>query len=133
MWLNDPAKMDHENKSKKVVDKGSEKEYESEFNEFWKLYIKKLGKALAFEKYIALRKNGTLPPLEELLSTLRAQNEARYSHIDKKYIPLPETWISGARWEDDINDLKIKKNIKDKDSKIYDDKYNSDMFHKHGE
>lgn len=100
----DPGKILHEsgsdtlsyeeelkNKSKRgIVD------YSSDFERFWKLYPKKVGKIGAYREWQRAIK-GT--PIETIISAAEA-----YSHSDKgqgEYCWNPLTWLSQGHWEDD--------------------------------
>ncbi|WP_346686286.1 hypothetical protein [Megamonas hypermegale] len=80
-----------------------EEKYLEMFNEFWKLYPKKVDKANARKKWLRLKPNDEL--FKTIISALENQITFKKWHeIDKQYIPNPTTWINGERWEDEIKE-----------------------------
>lgn len=80
-----------------------EEKYLQMFNEFWKLYPKKVDKANARKKWLRLKPNDEL--FKTIMSALENQITLKKWHeIDKQYIPNPTTWINGERWEDEIKE-----------------------------
>ena len=50
------------------------------------------------------------PELNKVLSALKAQkNSEQWKKDNGQYIPLPTTWLNGARWEDEVNNKEVKK------------------------
>lgn len=83
--------------------KEQEEKYLEMFNEFWKLYPKKVDKANARKKWLRLKPNDEL--FKTIMSALENQITLKKWHeIDKQYIPNPTTWINGERWEDEIKE-----------------------------
>jgi hypothetical protein len=70
---------------------------ESDFDEFWRSYPRKVGKDEAKKAYAASIKHGA--SAGELIRGLRAQ---RWSP-DPQYIPHAAKWLRGGRWKDDPN------------------------------
>lgn len=64
------------------------------FEEFWKAYPRKAGKARALASWDKHR-----PPLGECLRVI-AMYESYWERGNKKYIPHPSTWINQHRWHD---------------------------------
>jgi len=68
------------------------------FDEFWKSYPKKQARKDALKAWKAL----VTPDLEAILSGLeQAVGSESWQKEEGKYIPLPATWLRGARWEDE--------------------------------
>lgn len=67
----------------------------SGFDEFYAAYPKKEARADAERAW----KKAKLPPLAELLTALEKQ---KANWTDRKFIPLPASWINGRRWEDEV-------------------------------
>jgi len=85
-----------ENKKRK-----SESELESDFEELWKLYPRKVGKKDAFKYYKAAIKNGTTNEqirqgIENYNAWLKAKNET-------EYIKHGSTFFSKEAWNDDYD------------------------------
>ena len=73
---------------------------EEGFEEFWKLYPKKLAKGdarKAWQQTARIR-----PPLPELLQAVRAARASKqWQRDDGEYIPYPATWLRAERWADE--------------------------------
>lgn len=85
-----------ENKKRK-----SESELESDFEELWKIYPRKVGKKDAFKHYKAAIKNGTTNEqirqgIENYNAWLKAKNET-------EYIKHGSTFFSKEAWNDDYD------------------------------
>ncbi len=65
----------------------------SEFDDFWNTYPRREGKVDAQKAWKMLR------PDNELLQRIIV-NLSRYSETEKRFIPLPATYLRGRRWED---------------------------------
>ena len=78
---------------------------DDDFDEFWKLYPRKVAKGdarKAWKQVSAIR-----PPLERLLKAVvvaRATDEWRKDA--GKFVPYPATWLRGERW-DDVHEVEI--------------------------
>lgn len=69
----------------------------AEFEEFWSLYPRKEGKGAARKAW------DRLPPAQTrtVLDGLRAQLPD-LTRKERKYQPMPATWLSQTRWEDEV-------------------------------
>jgi hypothetical protein len=70
------------------------------FNEFWRVYPKRVGKASAFSRWQIV----TLE-IEPQLVIAAAARYAAYveaQRIEPQYIKYPEGWLSAGRWEDEL-------------------------------
>jgi hypothetical protein len=72
----------------------------SQFESFWKLYPRRVGKGAAKKVWDKLcqRKNGNQPTWLEIRKALHLQKKA---WSDPQYIPHPTTWLNQERWQDD--------------------------------
>ena len=69
------------------------------FEDFWKAYPNKKDKQKAIK---AWQKHQ--PDLPKVLKALKYQkNSEQWQKDEGRFIPLPTTWLNGARWEDEIN------------------------------
>ena len=71
------------------------------FDDFWKLYPRKVGKGharLAFKK--ACEKED---PIKILLAVKEFAEAIK--DREKQFIPHPTTWLNGERWDDEIEDV----------------------------
>lgn len=76
------------------------KEFKSEFEEIWKSYPKKQGKANALKAYIKARKNGA----ERAIIEVGLSNYIRYiemNHIEPRFIKQGSTWFTQECWNDE--------------------------------
>lgn len=72
------------------------------FEEFWKAYPKKRDKQKSMAAWIKKQ-----PDLPKVLKALKEQvNSEQWTKDAGQFIPLPSTWINGARWEDEIETSK---------------------------
>ncbi len=85
----------------KEVEEEVEREEEDivPYSDFYLLFPRHEGKA-AGEKAWKKIKNKEKP---QIIEALQRQIKAKHLNVeDKKYCPLPATWLNGRRWEDDI-------------------------------
>jgi hypothetical protein len=76
--------------------------YSSDFLCFWELYPKKVGKDAAYKAWQSRRKDGLLPDLDTIKSTLSWQHDSdQWRKEGGQYIPNPSTYITQARWTDE--------------------------------
>jgi hypothetical protein len=68
------------------------------FDEFWKVYPRKVAKADAAKAYAKVMKGPSAPTVEQLLEAV-----ARYAKAQKdpQYVAHPATWLRQGRWEDE--------------------------------
>lgn len=82
--------------------KKKQDELENEFNELWKLYPKKRGRANALKDYCKARKDGTTK--EEIENGLKQYvSECERTGRETQYIADGSTWFHKKRWEDDYS------------------------------
>lgn len=77
----------------------STKEQAAGFDDFWKVYPRKVAKAMARKAWMRLRPDTTLRAV--IYKAICAQK--RWDAWRKEggaFIPYPATWLNGARWED---------------------------------
>jgi len=82
-----------QNKNKNII-------YTSKFEEFWRLYPRKVGKGHALKAWVKV-----IPDLEtftQVMAALETQRDSNYFPEDPKYIPHPATWLNGQRWLDEL-------------------------------
>ena len=73
----------------------------SGFDEFWSIWKNKKDKKKAKAVFAKINPNTDL--LKTILDAVIAQNESsEWIEDGGKYIPHPTTWLSGARWEDEV-------------------------------
>lgn len=75
--------------------------YTDEFNTFWKVYPRKVGKDAAWRKWKSL--NGTRPALAALVSAIEKQAQSdQWQRDGGQFIPHPATWLHQGRWADEV-------------------------------
>ena len=101
--LNTPP--DSDSNSDSVVSASSSKEEGKKvgnFEAWWKMYPKKVGKRKCASVWKSLEKSRELPPLSDMLEKLQRQ-----VRLDRQwregFIPNPETYLNQGRWDDDID------------------------------
>lgn len=74
---------------------------QNEFEQFWKLYPKKVAKAdarKAWEQTKQIR-----PDLQTILTAITAACKTeQWMRGNGQFIPYPATWIRGERWDDEL-------------------------------
>jgi len=87
---------------------------ESDFEDFWKKYPRKVAKPTALKKYKALIKNWTVTH-EKIMEWLNNYNiYIRKSWIEMQFIKHPPTWLNNGCWDDELW-TKVKTEIIPKD------------------
>ena len=83
-------------------DKNEKNIIDVQFEEFWELYPKKVGRKPARNKYnIALKKTGHENIIDSLKTHLKSWNGTA-----AEYIPHATTWLNQERWNDEIESKK---------------------------
>ena len=86
----------------KGTKKPSEKMLKEEFEEVWKKYPKREGKANAFKSYIKARKEGV--PREEIEAGIeRYIDMLKIRGTEVQYIKMGSTWFNQRGWEDEYS------------------------------
>jgi hypothetical protein len=72
--------------------------YSDDFEKFWIVYPKKVGKGEAFKIW---KKNGH-PTIDEICAVIEiAKRSPQWLRDHGQYIPNPATWLNQKRWDDD--------------------------------
>lgn len=69
----------------------------SDFDEFWKIYPRRVGKGKARDVFARSLKKA---PAAHIIAGLRRQL-SYYSTREHQFIPHPSTWLGQERWDDD--------------------------------
>lgn len=81
---------------KKCLDKKSEK-----FDQFWKIYPKKVGKGAARKAFQKIKPSDEL--FQKMLAALEQQSiSEQWLKEGGRYIPNPATWLNQERWDDEL-------------------------------
>ena len=67
------------------------------FEEFWKIYPRKVAKQKAWESWQRINPDSLL--VDKIINSVKLQMQ---SWSDPKYIPHPATWLNQHRWEDQL-------------------------------
>ena len=74
---------------------------DSEFEQFWSCYPKKVGKIAAKK---AWDKAKNRPAIDVILASLeRAKASEQWQREPPRFIPNPTTWLNEGRWDDQVN------------------------------
>ena len=73
------------------------------FDEFYKLYPRKVGRVVAQRCFTKLNKKDKQLAYDGLLKYIRFWEGSK---TEKQFIPHPSTWLNQKRWEDELEDLK---------------------------
>ena len=88
---------DHIDNKRLLREKDSNKRA-TQFDAWWDVYPKKKDKKTARQRFMKLT--------EKALTACLADNlKARYKDTDPKFIPMPSTYLSKERWDDEIDDV----------------------------
>ena len=89
-----PAEPDGDNEKKEPLQ-------DRRFDEFWKLYPKKVGKQAAKNSWKRIKPNAEL--FDRILAAVqKAKNSAQWTRNNGQYIPNPATWLNQGRWDDEL-------------------------------
>lgn len=74
----------------------------SDFEKVWALYPKKEAKGLARSAWLRLQREGLLPPLPRIESTIRHFMASEIWQCEQgRFVPQMSNWLKGQRWLDD--------------------------------
>lgn len=75
--------------------------YPPDFEEFWLVYPRHVGKGEALKSWRKIRPSSTLK--DTILAAVIQQKEsADWTREQGRYIPHPATWLNQSRWDDDV-------------------------------
>ena len=90
------SKKEYESERKKECEKDSYLSADADFERFWCVYPKQIGKEEARKEFA-----GVTEPVQTLIDAIEQQKEASQWKIEAgRYIPNPATWLRNKRWED---------------------------------
>jgi len=80
---------------------GKEIKYSDSFEEFWKVYPKKIGKGAAYKSWKKIKPSDVLK--EKIINAVKMQcNSIQWQKEGGQYIPNPSTWLNQERWNDEL-------------------------------
>tara|TARA_Y100000758_G_scaffold239103_1_gene175183 strand:- start:193 stop:555 length:363 start_codon:yes stop_codon:yes gene_type:complete len=74
------------------------------FNQFWKLYPRKIAKLVAERSWKRLSNKD----IESIFKVLH-EHLVRWKYKDIQYVPHASTWLNQRRWEDELEPIPDKK------------------------
>ena len=81
---------------------GRESERGGDFEQFWAVYPRKIGKGEAVKSWKKMGCNNGL--VERICLQVQAASKTeQWQREGGKFIPLPATWLNQSRWEDDYS------------------------------
>lgn len=76
-------------------------QYQDEgFNEFWRVYPKRVGKASAFSRWQIVTRE--IEPQLVIAAAARYAAYVEAQRTEPQYVKYPEGWLSAGRWEDEL-------------------------------
>jgi DNA-binding MarR family transcriptional regulator len=86
-----------------IKTKDKSKEMESLFEHFWTAYPKKVSKPQALKAFRKHHPDAAM--VDMMLDAIdRQKYSEQWSKNDGQFIPYPATWLSGRRWEDQLDE-----------------------------
>ena len=74
--------------------------YNDQFDEFWKIYPKKVSKESAKKAWLKIKPNDDL-----VAKITKAVKDQKLSEREQQFIPHAATWLSAKRWEDEVTTI----------------------------
>jgi uncharacterized protein YdaU (DUF1376 family) len=71
--------------------------YIDRFDEFWKIYPKKVSKESAKKVWLKIKPNDDL-----IVKITKAVKDQKLSEREQQFIPHAATWLNAKRWEDEV-------------------------------
>lgn len=85
--------------------------YSKDFENFWEVYPKKIGKGKAFESW--QKRKSPYPPINELIKIVEKHIKGEdWLRENGRYIKHPATWLNQRCWEDEVEKQKQKEILK---------------------
>lgn len=82
--------------------------WQIQFDQFWKLYPRKVKKSLAQKWFEKKKPDSEL--FDSIMASLKKYRESpQWTKDNGKFIPHPSTWLNQERWEDEIEEVKEQK------------------------
>lgn len=89
---------ERETETKKTV---SKEVVDSDFEQFWKAYPKKVGKDLAKTSFAKRKVSSSL--LQQMIAAIEKQKTTdQWKKDGGQFIPMPATWLNQGRWQDEL-------------------------------
>jgi len=103
--INEQSSPNNNNKNKKKDNKKKNKEQNLEFDLWYSLYPRKIGKPKAENAFMCML---VMYDLDDIMSgTEKWVNYWKNSHTEKRYIPHPTTFINQERFMDEPDELEV--------------------------
>jgi hypothetical protein len=72
------------------------------FDHWWSNYKKKADKKKALQKFKLITRGFTDDRFTEFVNMITKDCKKRFVNTEKEYVPLPTTYLTGERWNDEI-------------------------------
>lgn len=84
-----------------TINTNTKNKYSDDFEVFWKKYPRKVGKEQASKVWKKLKP--TRDVIDKIIGVIECFAESEgWQKDDGQYIPHPQTWLRGRRWEDEL-------------------------------
>ncbi len=94
-----------------LEEKKGEKKFPEDFENFWKIYPRKVGKLAALKSWEKISPNLELQ--NKMKETVELQKKTdQWKKENGQYIPHPSTWLNQGRWDDDVGQNKSTRVLK---------------------
>ena len=115
-----------------VPEKKQDGSGEKRFEEFWREYPKKTGKAEARKAFFEIDPDDTL--FKKMTDAIKAQKSQRqWKSEGGRYIPAPALWLSREQWEDEVTEATQVREREEKGSFDTDDFFEAAMRNSYGD
>ncbi|MBS7362492.1 MAG: hypothetical protein KIH03_01640, partial [Paludibacteraceae bacterium] len=129
--VNDIISTQSKEKKSKVEERIHIRGYSESFEEFWKLYPRKVNKSKAKEIWMKIKPEDEL--LEAIMDSVKRQSMTPAWRKDGgQYVPHATTWLRGKRWEDEVEGSVVVNSEEKANSEIW-QKKTEDMVKKFAE
>ena len=84
--------------------------YSSDFEQFWAVYPKRIGKGAAYRSWLKIKPNNGI--LKIIINSIEKQKHCdQWKRDGGQFIPHPATWLNQSRWEDETH-VKLEPSVK---------------------
>jgi len=106
--------LDRENPKEKIISLS-----EKRFEEFWKLYPRRVGKDDARKKWNKINPDTEL--FDKIMNAVRdnIDRNPQWQRDNGQFIPHPATWLNQGRWDDDISSVGNSQSIADRWANVH--------------
>lgn len=88
-------------KNKSISRASADKDFSPAFDDFWKLYPRKVAKQNAFKAWRKIGAEDSQALIDSIMANVRQRINGEWKGKDVQYIPYPATYLNQRRWEDE--------------------------------